>query len=211
VNVREGVLENQIEEEISKFTILPEFKDWALETIRENHDQEMDERNKIYEQQQRTVADTQRQFDNLVSMRLKEQVSDSEYNKERNRLHKEITQLRQNVNDTESRADRWIEITERVFNFATHAREWFQNGNIQTKKEILAAIGSNPLLIDGKLALTPNDWLVPIKESYPALEEEYRALEPTQVVNASDTSDALTPIKVGWLPGEDPPFVSCHP
>ncbi len=66
----------------------------------------------------------------------------------------------------------WIELTEKTFVFACYAHSAFLNGDLQTKREILIALGQNFLLKDQKLVITPNDWLKPIVEKYPALEKK---------------------------------------
>ena len=44
----EDKLEQLIKDEISKFTILPQFRDWALEVLRESHKDETKERKEIF-------------------------------------------------------------------------------------------------------------------------------------------------------------------
>jgi hypothetical protein len=39
------------------------------------------------------------------------------------------------------------------------------SGDLNDKKHILPAIGQNSVLLDGKLVITPNEWLIPIKKS----------------------------------------------
>lgn len=76
-------LERQIESEIVKVSILPEFKDWALEILNENNDNEVAQRAQIYETQQKAVADSQRQLDTLTKMRYRELIGDEEFTRER--------------------------------------------------------------------------------------------------------------------------------
>ncbi len=45
----------------------------------------------------------------------------------------------------------------RLVKTLSHCNEKFANGTIADKKEILTAIGQNPVLIDGKLQVTPDD------------------------------------------------------
>jgi len=54
--------------------------------------------------------------------------------------------------------------------------EWI--GDIQIKKEILADIGSNPVLLDGKLQIIPHPYLEPIEKEYKELEEKYLKVSP---------------------------------
>ena len=155
-------LEKQIVVEIAKIEIHPIFRDWALNILQESNDKEIEERTKIYDTQHKTLVDTQRQLDNLTQMRYKELINDIEYIKEKKTLQDQITVLTEKLRTTENRAKTWIELTEKTFNFACHTQFKFQTGDIQTKKEILSALGQNYTLKDQKLVIIPNEWLKPI-------------------------------------------------
>ena len=45
--------------------------------------------------------------------------TDEEYNARRNKLQNETTQLKERLRETEARADNWVELAERAFDFAT--------------------------------------------------------------------------------------------
>lgn len=174
-----------IEKEIDSLTILPEFKDWALEILAEKNDKEITDRTKIYEAQQKAVNETQKQLDNLTQMRLRDMIDDEEYLREKTRLKNELTMLRATLKGTEERADNWIKLTEQTFEFACYAHKAFLFGDAQTKREILATIsGLNCTLKDHLLKINAVEWLVPIKELYPALEAKYKAFEPTETHDA---------------------------
>ena len=170
-------LENQIIEKIETLTIMPEFKDWALEVLNGKNDYEIKSRDAIYESQQKTLNETQKQLDNLVKMCYRELITDEEYLKEKEILQKDINKLRLQIKDSEERTDNWIKLTEEVFEFAVNARKKFINGDFKTKKEIINGLGSNWTLINKKISMDPHKWLVPIIENYSPLEKEYKALE----------------------------------
>lgn len=199
--IREQDLEQQVADEIGKLTILPEFEDWALEVLQESNDKEIEDRQTIHETQNRTLEDTQRQLDNLTKMRYRELIDDEMFMKEKKELQGQIRQLRGHLRETEERSDNWIELTEKVFDFATHARDAFINGDLETKKSILTALGSNPILKNGKFSIEANEWFVPIAEKYPALEEEYQRLEPAQMPINKERTEALASIRSRWLRG----------
>jgi len=69
-------------------------------------------------------------------MRYKELITDVEYIIEKKSLKSQITVLTEKLRTTENRAKTWIEFTEKTFEFACHAKERFENGDIQTKKAI---------------------------------------------------------------------------
>jgi site-specific DNA recombinase len=81
--IAEKDLEEQIDYEIEKLTILPEFKDWALEILNDKNDNEIDERTKVYEMQHKNLAVTQQQLDNLTKMRYRELIGDDEFTREK--------------------------------------------------------------------------------------------------------------------------------
>ena len=177
ITVTDEELETQIKEEINKFTVLPEFRKLALEIINRTNEKEVHTRQNIFEMQAKALVDTQKQIDKLFDMKLKEQITDEEYNPKRTALKNEITQLEQKIRETRERADKWEESLKRVFNFAADARDAFINGNLETKKEILVTLGSNFSLFDGKLSLEGCSWLEPIKKDYPSIEKDLLTLE----------------------------------
>lgn len=199
--IRKENLEKQIEEEIKKWAILPEFRDWALDILNKENDKEIEDRKQIHKTRSRAVLDTQNQIDNLTKMRYRSLIDDEEYVKERKLLQEQLTSLKQCRDETEERAEKWLELTEKTFDFAMNAREAFIQGDIDTKKDILMAIGQNPTIKDGILRIETNEWLVSIKEAYPKLEEEYLRLEPLQVPVNKERTERLDPVRLMWLLG----------
>ena len=170
-------LDLQIEKALEQYTILPEFRDWALEILNANNDTEIEHRTKIYEMQHKSLVETQRELDNLTKMRYRDLIDDETFIKERDALQSHITQFKTKLRGTETRAEQWLELTERTFNFAAYARKAFITGDLATKREILLALGENPILKDQKLSIQAHEWLAPIKNGYPVLEKEYLRLE----------------------------------
>lgn len=202
-NIRGEDLETMILSELDQYTILPSFREWALEVLRQSHHQEVEEREKIYDMRHQAVVETQKQVDNLVGMRYRELITDEEYTRERNRLQQELVHLKTQLRETEHRADQWLELTEKAFDFATYARDAFVDGDLETKKAILVALGQNPTIKDGKLRICATSWLVPIAEAYPPLEVEYRGLEPAKNRFNKTQIERLDSIRMRWLPTVD--------
>ena len=121
--------------------------------------------------------------------------------RELRQLKSQLTSLKQYRGETEDRAVNWLELTENTFHFATNAREAFINGDMDAKKDILMAIGQNPTIKDGILRIETNEWLVPIKDTYPKLEEDYLRLEPSQVLENKERTELFDPVRLMWLLG----------
>lgn len=198
-NIRKEDLEKQIEDELSKITILPQFRDWALEILSEQNDKEIEAREKIYENQQRSLSKTQNELDELTKMRYRDLIDDDEYKKQKEELKINIDTLKKQIDMTEIRAENWLELTEATFDFATYARDAFINGDVRTKKEIFTAMGQNYIIEHGKLKLELNKWFVPIKNFYPELEQHFIGLEPRKNKITKEKNDVLEGVKDNWL------------
>lgn len=192
-------LDRQINEQIKTLTILPEFRDWALDYLREKNDLEIENRTKIYGRQSKTLIQVQAELDNLTKMRYRELIDDGEYLRNKKDLSAKIKKLKKNVRDTEKRAEDWVELTDRAFDFATYARIHFANGDIQKQKEIIRTLGITFTLKDKILSIEPKEWLVPIQQGYQKLEQEYLSLEPYKKSSNKAKTEALSSVRAHWL------------
>ena len=96
--------------------------------------------------QSNSLLKTQRELDNLTKMRYRDLIDDDSFLKEKNELQAKINELKNQLRTTETRAEKWLELTEQTFDFATHARKAFVEGDMQTKREIIVALGKNPII-----------------------------------------------------------------
>ncbi len=176
-------LEEQIEKEIEKYTIPPQFRDWALEILRESNDKEIHDRSKIYEMQHHSLTQAQTQLDNLTKMRYRDLIGDEEFIREKATLQSQITRVKEALRDTETRAEKWLELTEKTFTFAAYARTAFLKGDLQSKKEILTSLGLNCVLKDKKLFIEAYEWFVALQKGVFPLQTAFTALELDKPLN----------------------------
>jgi DNA invertase Pin-like site-specific DNA recombinase len=191
-------VESYIDIELERYTILPKFQEWALDILNKSNDKEIEDRTKIYETQHKSLTETQKELDTLTKMRYRELIDDETFIKERDELQSKIVKLKTNLRETESRADKWLELTEKTFNFATYARKAFFDGDLNTKREIFSALGQNFSMKDGKVFIKPNEWFVPIEKAYPALETEYNRLELDETLDISTRNARFAELILDW-------------
>jgi len=87
-----------------------------------------------------------------------------------------IEELKARMKDSEHGADAWLELSETAFNFACHAKYWFENGNLEEKNRILQTIGSNFILKDRRLSIElKKPWLM-IRKNTEEIQEENKRL-----------------------------------
>lgn len=196
-------LDKQIEVILNSITILPEFRDWALDIIKRENHKEVEVRTKIYQSQQKAINEVQKKLDSLIDMRCSKLIDDNEYSIRKEEWQAELKELQRNLRITEERADKWLELTEQVFNFATNAREAFRHGDVKTKRSIFKSLGQTFIIKDKKLTIELNEWFKPIQEDYPLLEERYLRLKPTENVITNNKNDDLNGVRSEWLGRKD--------
>ena len=191
-------MERDIDEELSKYTILPEFKDLALKILRRNNKLEVSERERLYGKHIKKRGELQSQRDSLIDYLHRELIDEEEYRHQKSRLQVEIDNVDQLLRNTEKRADDWMVLNEKAFNFAAYARMHFENGNVRTKREILKTLGKNLVLQDNKLHIEPENWLIPIAENYPEIEKSYLQVRTNKKATSKELEVALSPIYENW-------------
>jgi len=198
VYTKDNNLDEQIDKALSKITILPEFYQWALEILKEDHQQETKNSQSVYESQNKRLEEIEKGLNRLLELVMEGVISKEDYSTKKEELKKEQLKLRSKHAETEQRSDNWRETIEKVFEFATYARYHFLNGDVYRKREILHCLGINPLLVDHEITFTLNKWLRPIEENYKILEEKYKRLEPNKITDLSIQNPLFSDLVPLW-------------
>ena len=178
-------LERQIDDYLSRIEISERFRDWAIRRLRVFHQRETRARTAILDSQQRAYQECLKRIENLIQLKTSPQnaegslLSDEEYGRQRAQLLKEKAHLEELLQDTGHRVEKWLELTEKVFEFACSARSWFTRGDLTVKREILAVIGSNLILKHKKLSIEAVKPFLALETSLPQIPEAQRTFEPT--------------------------------
>ena len=191
-------IERNIQAELDKYTIIPEFKDLALTILKQNHKDEVKDRSKLYEKLVKQRTALRKEIDELVRNLNKEQIDEDDYNRIRSNLKTELAQVDDLLRKTERRAENYDELNERAFSFSVHAKERFASGSVGTKRDILKSLGQQLTLKDNHLVIKPNEWLKPIAEHYPSLQESYLKVGTKEKANSKQLESALEPIMESW-------------
>ena len=193
-----GKLEKQIDDYLKKIQIDEEFKSWAISYLRSRNDKEIYDRTAKYKNLQEIYNQSQKELDNLTQMRYRELITDEEYSRERTRLKVDMMKIKENIGDTEHRAESWLALSEKVFDYACHAREWFKKGDLKTKKALLEVLGSNLVLEGKKLRLELKKPFLIIKDGLNTLPPENIRLEPVDFGLTKPKNEALANQILRW-------------
>lgn len=178
--IEKNDLEKQIIDVLKRIEIPPFFHEWIIKQIHLEAEKESEDRNVILNQQQRNYQDCVRKIDNLIEMRAAEEITQEEFLEKKMELMKEKIRLQELLQDTDNRINNWVTKAEKLFNFARDAKESFETGSLEKKREILAYLGSNLILNDGKLSILIEKPLILLEKAAEEVKAIHQGLEPVQ-------------------------------
>tara|TARA_B100001964_G_scaffold243929_1_gene323495 strand:+ start:494 stop:961 length:468 start_codon:yes stop_codon:yes gene_type:complete len=89
--------------------------------------------------------------DALFEMHIDGEIDSSEYIKRKEKFTEAKQKIEQLIADNNYRFHAWLNNAKNLFSFAETAEKRFESGNLFVKREILASLGSNLILLDRKL------------------------------------------------------------
>ena len=204
-SITPGKLEQKIDETLKRFEIPEEFKDWAIKYLNELTDYEVQNREAVRQNFKGAYDDCVKKLDNLLKLKISPQnsngdvISDEEYTGQRKSLLEEKQALLEKINNTDTRQNNWMELSERTFEFARYARYWFANGDVKTKTQILATLGSDITVRDRELVIDGYKSFFLIEKGLEEVRETAKALEPTKSLDELLQSGVAEPLRTAWL------------
>ncbi len=171
-------LEKQIEKVLNAIQIPKAFAEWFAKELRKRSKQETKEFVVKRTQLQKRYNENEVMIETLLQKLLKGVISDETYKQHKKNFEKEQRKLNQRINSYNTEKNNWLNKIEKIFNFAQHARVEFEKGDLQTKRRIFSALGSNFLLQDKKLFMELNKPFVSIQKGMKDTEKALGSLEP---------------------------------
>jgi hypothetical protein len=198
-NLPESQLEEMILEELNKNTITKELKDMALEIIQTEDMNTSAEIKKIHRSQQNALESTQRELENLTSLRIRDLITDDEFIAHKKQLGNKITILKQKEIESHNNVVDWQKYLSEAFQFAHHGAENFKKGTEKEKKDLFITLGQNHTLKDGKLFIDKAKWLETIKKSCDEMEDGIKPSEPRNTTTAQSQNASFAMMRPRML------------
>ena len=197
-------LESQIFNTLGKITIPPQFHQWAVKQLKEEHTKEKINRNEITQAHRHNLDACTKKLDTLFNMRLNEELGPEEYAKKKDDLLREKQKYEELIGDTQQRIETWLERAEKTFSFAETAQNRFKTGTLEDKRHILSCLGSNLVLMGKQIRIQVDKSLALFQKVAPevqrlhCLSAEKAGLEPAQVVDSIADWEALYAQNKNW-------------
>lgn len=189
-------LEAQVEKELEKYQIRPEFLELGLEIIKELETEEITKDLAVKTNIGKSAESLKEEIKNLTKMRCRDLIGDEEYLESKNELTRELAKLDVKTVDYDIE-EKVIKLTKETFNLAIYGRKRLMDGDNETKKEVLTHLGWNWTLENKKLEMLAYKWLEPIEKSQSLLNDKIARLELAEMpINKrrNELLDSLRPI-----------------
>lgn len=180
-SIQEQELERQVSEILQSIEIPYEFAEWVIKQLKADNEKESESRNQIISNLQREYNGTVQKIDSLIDMRASNEITEDEFRNKKDQLISEKERLNAFLKDKDNDVNSWIKKAEMLFNFAATAKKAFNNGSIEDKKNIFAALGSNLLLQDKKITVRLENPLELINEVQDEINYIHKKFEPVKV------------------------------
>jgi site-specific DNA recombinase len=161
-SVKEEELFHQVERLLDGYQISPKLHEWGMKALKELADKEIAARDNIQVMQHKSISTIQAQLDKLLDMATKDLITSSEYKTKSLALKNALQNRQEEQTATSHRVKNWYEFVGNALETLTDVNEKFVKGDLRDKRNIMLTVGQNPVLVDGKLCITPNEWLLPL-------------------------------------------------
>jgi len=145
-------LQKQMVSFLSQLQIPKKSLKWALQYVKRWDEEQNEVTDKSQQCADKALKDTEKQLDELTSLRIREMINDDEFVKSRDKILSEKEKLSQILNNTCTNELR-LESFQNVLHFARNAKFWFKKATDIQKRKIMEITCSNLELKDKNLLI----------------------------------------------------------
>jgi len=196
--IREERLAGQVEGLLERLTIPDYVEPLLLKVVRQYFEDTYGKGRQVTASKHRAEEDARKQLQTLMSLRLRDFVSDEEFMREKGRLNEEIARLKREEAASEHEMERALETAENVIHYAAWAKEAFAGGTPDEKRRIVEMLGSRYVLTGQSLLLELHPYLA----LFDKRAEEIQAFKPS--VDGSQSAKRTVSeetVLYGWASG----------
>ncbi|MBU6426909.1 recombinase zinc beta ribbon domain-containing protein [Patescibacteria group bacterium] len=168
----------QIKGILKDIKISEEYRDWAVKHIHEIRKNEAESDSIALKTKHKECEEVTQQLQSLTlnftapGNKDRSLISDQEYQTLKSDLLKRKGILEDELKVKNKAVEQWAELSEATFDFACYAHIWFENGDENIKRAILACLGSNLIISGKKLTITYSSFFLSLIKARDAIERE---------------------------------------
>jgi site-specific DNA recombinase len=180
--LEEKKLIEQIDAELAGLTIPDSFHKWAMKWFEKENQSETKLRTSMISQHRQAYNKSLKLLDRYIEMRAHEELTEEEFREKKGQALKEKARLNALLNDSDNRVTNWAETMDQAFKFVKRAKEKFENGTPEEKRQIFLALGSNPSITFRKLFIDMEKPLIPTGKLALEVQAIHKRLEPRKSI-----------------------------
>ena len=196
--IRLNNFEEQIDSLITSLEIVPEFKAWWLEILKQDFENAISLKETIKKELESSLDTSEKKLKNLTEALIWELIDKDEYVITKKQIKTDINNYQVKLDRLRADKDSSFEDTEKLFEFIVLARTKFNHWDLQTKKEVLRSMGLNWTLKDWKLHWIAYPWLQPIKKFNETYTSWKSPLELTKKGTSKGSAGAENTVFFKW-------------
>jgi DNA invertase Pin-like site-specific DNA recombinase len=170
-------LESQIEELLLEHTISPEFYDYGISVLKANEGGRAKDYEAVYQKQLEVINELQRKLDRLLAYLVNETISEEDYAGQKKEIERQIAFEKVKLGQCEALCINYDKYVENALTFSRASLNAFKNGDVATRRGILASLGWNHQLNNKNLCIDLHSWLTALKSGKNELMPEIDRLE----------------------------------
>ena len=151
--LREEALANQVTEYCQKVSIPDEWRDKYLAKVEEWENGQTNSSGIFAQNLKDKLKTTKEKIDRLIDLHLDGEIELDEFKQKKNLLVEQKADLEQKLNDFERKGNHWLELLKSWILNANQAGNLANTKNFFGMKNFLKTVGSNRILLDGKLKI----------------------------------------------------------
>gem|GEM_PF-1403870 len=146
--------EKQVLTILKSISISESFHDWAIKWLQTEHSDQKTDQKTILDSHTKNLLELQEKINRLIDMYSSNMISKEEFKDLKTKYENERQQTDNQIKALNNVTDNWINLAVKTIDFARDAKNVFETANMETRMEIVRALGSEFLLHDKKLYIS---------------------------------------------------------
>jgi site-specific DNA recombinase len=146
--IQENELNGILTDYVSQIAIDKEVWELGIELLKAKHAQEFDNAIQAKKNFEKEKEKVDRDLERMLKLRLDEEITSEEYALQKKILIDKKLELNEKTADREQSTENWLELAEKFFETCVQARDIMIGEDIERKRNLVQAVGSNLLLKD---------------------------------------------------------------
>ena len=196
--VREEAIDELVNEHLSRLFLLPEFNEWAKQELETWHGTTRIATENIVQGVSETLDTLDRQLESLLTLKIKELISDDEFAARRTALLNERTRLENALSEKEEQQEAARLAVENALDFMANAQTRFADGDANVRRAVTSALSSNLAFTRGKVLLEPHPLLEELRQEHEKLSMDLRRIKLDESCSQSRKEEGIKRVCSVW-------------